>query len=70
MAENINDFTKSHKAKSFKITVIEGDGIGPEVVAQSVKVLDAIAHRFNYLFEYDYVLLGAVAIDKTGSALP
>ncbi|MCY7292731.1 MAG: hypothetical protein LH615_11190, partial [Ferruginibacter sp.] len=52
------------------IAVIEGDGIGPEVIAQSIKVLDAIANRFNYSFNYNYVLMGAVAIDKTGNPLP
>jgi 3-isopropylmalate dehydrogenase len=52
------------------IAIIEGDGIGPEVVAQSIKVLDAIAHRFQYSFEYNHVLMGAVAIDETGNPLP
>ena len=52
------------------ITVIEGDGIGPEVVAQSIKVLDAIANRYSHSFNYSYVLMGAVAIDKTGNPLP
>jgi 3-isopropylmalate dehydrogenase len=53
-----------------KITVIGGDGIGPEVVAQSIKVLDAIAHRFQHQFTYTNALLGAVAIDATGFPLP
>lgn len=53
-----------------KITVIEGDGIGPEVTAQSVKILNAIAKRYNHEFTYDYQLMGAIAIDKTGNPLP
>lgn len=53
-----------------KITVIEGDGIGPEVTAQSIYVLNAIAKFFHHEFEYDYCLMGAVAIDKTGNPLP
>ena len=53
-----------------KITVIEGDGIGPEVTAQSVFVLNAIAKFFRHEFVYDYCLMGAVAIDKTGDPLP
>jgi 3-isopropylmalate dehydrogenase len=53
-----------------KITVIEGDGIGPEVTKQSVKVLDAIGERFGHEFDYTYCLMGAVAIDKTGNPLP
>src|SRR5580765_8959494 len=52
------------------IVVIEGDGIGPEVTRQSVKVLNAIADRFNHEFSYSYFLMGAVAIDKTGNPLP
>jgi 3-isopropylmalate dehydrogenase len=52
------------------IIVIEGDGIGPEVTQQSVKVLHAIAERFQHQFSFNYALLGADAIDKTGTALP
>ena len=52
------------------IAVIEGDGIGPEVTRQSVKVLDAIAEKFGHEFNYSYCLMGAVAIDKTGTPLP
>ena len=52
------------------IAVIEGDGIGPEVTKQSVKVLNAVAEQFGHQFTYSYALLGADAIDKTGSALP
>lgn len=53
-----------------KIAVIEGDGIGPEVTQQSIKVLNAIAEQFGHQFEYEYVLMGACAIDKTGNPLP
>lgn len=52
------------------IAVIEGDGIGPEVTKQSVKVLNAIAENFGHEFTYTYCLLGADAIDKTGTPLP
>ncbi len=52
------------------IAVILGDGIGPEVTQQSIKVLNAIGERFGHEFEYKYVLMGADAIDKTGSPLP
>ncbi|MFT3825101.1 MAG: 3-isopropylmalate dehydrogenase [Chitinophagaceae bacterium] len=52
------------------IVVIEGDGIGPEVTRQSVKVLNAIAQQFNHEFHYTYCLMGADAIDKTGNPLP
>src|SRR6195952_4425478 len=52
------------------IAVINGDGIGPEVTRQSVKVLNAIAAQFNHHFNYTYRLMGAVAIDATGNPLP
>jgi len=52
------------------IAVIFGDGIGPEVTRQSIKVLNAIAQQFNHRFNYKYCLMGADAIDKTGNPLP
>jgi 3-isopropylmalate dehydrogenase len=52
------------------ITVIPGDGIGPEVTAQSIKVLNAVAAKFDHEFNYTYCLMGADAIDKTGNPLP
>lgn len=52
------------------IAVIPGDGIGPEVTQQSIKILDAIAHQSGHNFEYTYCLMGADAIDKTGNPLP
>lgn len=56
--------------KNFNIAVIEGDGIGPEVTKQAVRVLDAVAEQFGHSFNYKYCLLGADAIDKTGTPLP
>ncbi|MGE5108173.1 MAG: 3-isopropylmalate dehydrogenase [Sphingobacteriales bacterium] len=53
-----------------KIAVINGDGIGPEVTKQAVRVLDAVAQQFNHQFDYEYCLLGAAAIDATGNPLP
>jgi 3-isopropylmalate dehydrogenase len=52
------------------IAVILGDGIGPEVTRQSIKVLDAIAQQYSHKFNYTYCLMGADAIDKTGNPLP
>ncbi len=52
------------------IAVIEGDGIGPEVTQQSIRVLNAIAESFGHEFTYTYCLMGADAIDKTGNPLP
>lgn len=52
------------------IAVILGDGIGPEVTQQSIRVLNAIAEQYKHEFSYQYALMGADAIDKTGSPLP
>lgn len=52
------------------ISVLKGDGIGPEVIDQSLKVLDAIGLLFNHQFEYDECLIGGIAIDETGNPLP
>ncbi|HTD93027.1 MAG TPA: 3-isopropylmalate dehydrogenase [Chitinophagaceae bacterium] len=52
------------------IAIIEGDGIGPEVTRQSIRVLNSIAESFNHEFFYTYCLMGADAIDKTGNPLP
>jgi len=53
-----------------KIALLPGDGIGPEVSAQAVKVLDAIGERFDYYFEYCHGDVGAVAIERHGDPLP
>ncbi|WOD44502.1 3-isopropylmalate dehydrogenase [Hwangdonia lutea] len=52
------------------IAVLPGDGIGPEVTAQAVKVLKAIAMEFGHIFTFNKALVGAAAIEQTGSALP
>jgi 3-isopropylmalate dehydrogenase len=52
------------------ITLLPGDGVGPEVMAEAVKVLNAIAKRHGHDFQYREGLIGATAIDTTGSPLP
>jgi 3-isopropylmalate dehydrogenase len=52
----------------YNILLLPGDGIGPEIMAQAVKVMDAL--RSECPFEYESALLGGVAIDATGTALP
>ncbi|HET6284997.1 MAG TPA: 3-isopropylmalate dehydrogenase [Polyangia bacterium] len=52
------------------IAVLPGDGIGPEVVAEGTRVLDAVARRWGHVFELPQALIGGIAIDQTGSALP
>lgn len=53
-----------------KIAVIRGDGIGPEIVSEAIKVLDAVAAKYGHSFTYDEVDMGGVAIDKWGEPLP
>lgn len=52
------------------IAVIRGDGIGPEIVAQTIKVLDKIAEIYGHAFNYTEVDMGGCAIDKWGDPLP
>ncbi|MFH4747600.1 3-isopropylmalate dehydrogenase [Vibrio harveyi] len=56
--------------KSYKIAVLPGDGIGPEVMAQAHKVLDAIEKKHGIAFERDEHDVGGIAIDNHGSPLP
>lgn len=52
------------------ITVIRGDGIGPEIVNQAIRVLDRIAEKFGHTFHYQNILAGGCAIDAYGTSLP
>jgi 3-isopropylmalate dehydrogenase len=53
-----------------KIAVLPGDGIGPEVMDEAIKVLDAAAEKFNFELSYEYADVGGIAIDNHGEALP
>lgn len=53
-----------------KITVLPGDGIGPEVVKGAIAVLDAIGKKYGHQFEYTYAKIGGVAIDECNNPLP
>lgn len=53
----------------FNIAVLPGDGIGPEVTAEAVKVLEAVGRRFGHGFNFKYGLVGGAAIDESGQAL-
>lgn len=54
----------------FNIAVLPGDGIGPEIIEQAVKVVEATGRKFGHEFTFRYALMGAIAIDKTGNPLP
>nr|HMU04433.1 isocitrate/isopropylmalate family dehydrogenase [Saprospiraceae bacterium] len=59
-----------NQKKLNKITVLPGDGIGPEVVTQALKVLKAIAKKYGHQWEIKEALIGACAIDTTGDPFP
>ena len=56
--------------KNYNITLIKGDGIGPEIIDEAVKVLDAVASSCDFDFSYDEALMGGIAYDMTGDPLP
>ena len=79
MPDNIDNINSPESSKvspsgrfrgALNIAVIPGDGIGPEVTQQSVKILNALAEKFGHTFNYTNCLMGADAIDKTGNPLP
>ena len=51
------------------ITVIRGDGIGPEIVGEALKVLDAVCKKYGHTFHYTDILMGGASIDATGVPL-
>lgn len=53
----------------FKIAVLKGDGIGPEIVNEAIKVLDKIGEKFGHKFNYEQGYLGGESIDKFGKPL-
>ena len=55
---------------NYKIALIRGDGIGPEVVGEAVKVLEAVGRKFGHSFTYEEVLLGGCATDAVGKSYP
>lgn len=56
--------------QNYRIAVLKGDGIGPEIVEQAQRVLDKAAEKFGFQVEYSNALLGGSAIDAAGVALP
>jgi 3-isopropylmalate dehydrogenase len=56
--------------KSYRIGVIRGDGIGPEIIDEAIKVLDAVSVTQGFNLKYEEMLLGGAAIDETGVPLP
>lgn len=56
--------------KKYRITLLPGDGIGPEIMAVAVDVLNAVAQQFDFSLDFQEALVGGAAIDATGEPLP
>lgn len=54
---------------NYKVAVIPGDGIGPEIVAEAKKILDKIGEKYGHSFEYQELLMGGCSIDEYGVPL-
>ena len=55
---------------NYNIATLDGDGIGPEVINQGIKVLNQVALNYGHKFRFDFAPVGATAIDQTGDPLP
>lgn len=60
---------KKENKLEYKITLLPGDGIGPEVVAEAVRALDVVASKYKHSFKFTERLMGGCSIDKYGSSL-
>lgn len=56
--------------KNYKIAIIKGDGIGPEIIDEAIKVLDAVSANEDFSLSYEEYLMGGIAYDMTGDPLP
>lgn len=56
--------------RNYKIALIKGDGIGPEIINEATKVLNVVAKRFNFSLEFEDYLMGGIAYDLTKTPLP
>ena len=57
-------------AQQYRITLLPGDGIGPEIMAVAVQVLKIVGEKFDLTFAFQEALIGGAAIDATGEPLP
>ncbi len=56
--------------KTYQIAVIKGDGIGPEIINEAIKVLKVVAQKFNFSLIFEDYLMGGIAYDLTGNPIP
>jgi len=52
--------------KSYHLTILPGDGIGPEIMDAALRVLDLVGQKFNVQFDYEEALMGGISIEKDG----
>ncbi len=69
-AITVDQESRASEPRTARITVLAGDGVGPEVTAEAVKVLAAVAERCGHDFRFDDGLIGGSAIDAAGRSLP
>lgn len=62
--------SRSASSKSFRVVVLPGDGVGPEVTAAARRVLETVAQDQGHDIQFEEALIGGIAIDETGSPLP
>ncbi|MFZ7316369.1 3-isopropylmalate dehydrogenase [Avibacterium avium] len=56
--------------KNYNVAVLSGDGIGPEIMAEALKVLDAVQQKYGFQLNFRHFDVGGIAIDKHGTPLP
>jgi len=61
---------RMNSKKTFRVAVLAGDGIGPEVMGEGIRVLETAAKKFSLQLDFDHKLVGGAAIDAVGKALP
>ena len=66
---DIETFENTFKMKSYNITILQGDGIGPEIIGQAIKVLEACAETTPFTLNFNHELIGAASIDQSGHAI-
>ncbi len=66
---NTKNSRKEVKKMECNLAVIKGDGIGPEIVTEAMKVLDAVGAKYGHTFNYEHILMGGCSIDATGEPL-
>lgn len=66
----LNDWGNNSVMNDYKVTLLKGDGIGPEIINEAAKVLDNVSEKYKFHITYENADLGGVAIEKHGIPLP